>query len=165
MLPPFLRPYIVPMFHAVSFASVCISQKIWRESRTPRARITPNSALLHPRACLLHFIFNDQLFLQHHVLTLSAVSSTSADNPQNILCLGRRGQWSRGPLRTTSLLRRTCILKIREVFTDFIITGYNFHFTLCLWRQIQNVGLTVEYKETEQVRITCRIVLFWHTCF
>jgi hypothetical protein len=63
------------------------------------------------------------------------------------------------------LLRRTCILKIREVFTDFIITGYNFHFTLCLWRQIQNVGLTVEYKETEQVRLTCRIVLFWHTCF
>jgi hypothetical protein len=26
-----------------------------------------------------------------------------------------------------------------------------------LWRQLQNIDLTVQYKENEQVRLTCRI--------
>jgi hypothetical protein len=36
-----------------------------------------------------------------------------------------------------------------KVFLDSVITGCNFHFNQCLWRQIQNSGLTVEYKENE----------------
>jgi hypothetical protein len=36
------------------------------------------------------------------------------------------------------------------VFPDSVITGCNFHFNQCLWRQIQYIGLPVEYKEREQ---------------
>jgi hypothetical protein len=49
------------------------------------------------------------------------------------------------------------ISAINKVFPDSVITGCNFHFDQCLWRQIQNIGLTVEYKEDEQVRIICRM--------
>jgi hypothetical protein len=30
-----------------------------------------------------------------------------------------------------------------------VITGYDFNFSRCLWRQLKNIGLTVEYKENE----------------
>jgi hypothetical protein len=48
------------------------------------------------------------------------------------------------------------ISSINKVFLDSVITGCNFHLNQCLWRQIQNFGLTVKYKENEQVRLTCR---------
>jgi len=46
---------------------------------------------------------------------------------------------------------------VNNVFQFSVITGCNFHFRLCLWRQIQNINLMVEYKETEQVELTCRM--------
>jgi len=46
---------------------------------------------------------------------------------------------------------------INKVFPDSIIIDSNFHFNQCLWIQQQNIGLTVEYKENEQVRLTCRM--------
>lgn len=49
------------------------------------------------------------------------------------------------------------ISAINKVFPGSVITGCNFHFNQCLWRQIQNIGLAVEYKEDEQVRIICRM--------
>ena len=49
------------------------------------------------------------------------------------------------------------ISAMNKIFTDSVITGCNFRFKLSLWRQIQNIGLTVKYKETEQVRLTSRI--------
>jgi len=42
----------------------------------------------------------------------------------------------------------------KKVFPFSLITGWNFHFRQCLWRQIQNISLMVEYKETEQVGLT-----------
>lgn len=35
---------------------------------------------------------------------------------------------------------------INAVFPDSVITGSNFHFIQCLWRQLQNISLMVEYK-------------------
>jgi hypothetical protein len=49
------------------------------------------------------------------------------------------------------------ISAINKAFPHSVITGCNFHFNQCLWRQIQNIVLTVEYKEDEQVRIICRM--------
>jgi hypothetical protein len=46
---------------------------------------------------------------------------------------------------------------INKVFPDSVITGCNFHFNQCPWRQIHNTGLTVEYKEDEEVRLMCRM--------
>jgi hypothetical protein len=45
---------------------------------------------------------------------------------------------------------------INKVSPNSNITGSNFH-NQCLWIQQQNIGLTVEYKENEQVRLTCRM--------
>jgi hypothetical protein len=45
------------------------------------------------------------------------------------------------------------ISAINKVFPDSVITGCNFHFNQCLWRQIQNVFLTVECKENEQPEV------------
>jgi hypothetical protein len=39
---------------------------------------------------------------------------------------------------------------INKVFPDSIITGCNFHCNQSLWRQTQNIGLTVEYRENKQ---------------
>jgi long-subunit fatty acid transport protein len=49
------------------------------------------------------------------------------------------------------------ISAINKVFPDSVITGRNFHFIQYLWRQTQNIGLTVEYKDNEQVRIIVRM--------
>lgn len=46
---------------------------------------------------------------------------------------------------------------INKVSPDSVITGSNFHCNQCLWRQTQNIGLTVEYRENEQVRLTSRM--------
>ena len=44
---------------------------------------------------------------------------------------------------------------INKVFPDSVITGCDFYLNRYLW--IKNIGLTVEYKENEQVRIIYRI--------
>jgi hypothetical protein len=49
------------------------------------------------------------------------------------------------------------ISAVNKVFPDSIITGCNFHFHHCLWRQIQNICLTVEHEENEQVQLICRM--------
>jgi hypothetical protein len=45
------------------------------------------------------------------------------------------------------------ISAVDEVFPDSAITGCNLHFSQCLWRQIQNIGLTVDCKEDEQPKV------------
>jgi hypothetical protein len=45
------------------------------------------------------------------------------------------------------------ISAINKVFLDSVITGCDFHFNRCLWRQIQNIGLTMKYKEDEQPKV------------
>jgi len=151
---PFLLPQIVlHMIHAVSFASGCNSQKIGCDSRTPTGANHSNSALSQPRACG-YILFP---MLNCFFSIASVVSSTSADNSENIWCRGRCGQWSRLPLRETTLLRRTYFLKINRVSTDSVITGCNFHFGQCLCRQTQNIGLTVKYKEIDQVQLSWRM--------
>ena len=46
---------------------------------------------------------------------------------------------------------------IHKLCADSVFTGCNFHFNQCMWRQIQIISLTVEYKEDKQVRPTCRM--------
>jgi len=46
---------------------------------------------------------------------------------------------------------------INKIFPNSVIIGCDFHFNQCLWRQVKNIGLTVEYKENEQTRLICRI--------
>jgi hypothetical protein len=45
------------------------------------------------------------------------------------------------------------ISAINKVFPDSVITGCNFHFNQCLWRQIQNIGLTAECKEDKRPKV------------
>jgi len=54
-------------------------------------------------------------------------------------------------------LEAAVVSAINKVFPDSIFTGCNFHSSHCLWIQLQNICLTVEYKENEQVRLTCRM--------
>jgi hypothetical protein len=49
------------------------------------------------------------------------------------------------------------ICAIYKVFPDSVSIECNFHFNRCLWRQIQNIGLAVEHKTIEQVRLMCRM--------
>jgi len=106
--------------------------RVWLKHTT--GAIHSISALSQPRACC-YILFS---MLNCFFSITSVVSSTSADDSQNIRCRRRRGQWSRRPLRDTTLLRRTYILKINKFFTDSVVTGCNFNFKQCLWRQIQN---------------------------
>ena len=49
------------------------------------------------------------------------------------------------------------IKAINTFFLSSVTTGCKFHFRQFLWRQPQNVGLMVEYKEVKQVRLICRM--------
>jgi hypothetical protein len=126
------QPQIVPyIFHTLSYASLCISQKIGSDSRAPRALIPP-SQVYRSQGHAVTFYFQCSTF--------SSASRLLFLRPQriNYRIFGRRGQWSWRPLHDTTLLRRTYILKINKVFTRSVITGYNFDYKQCLWRQIQN---------------------------
>jgi len=49
------------------------------------------------------------------------------------------------------------ISAINKVFQGSVITGCNFHFNQCLWRQLQNIVLWGNTKKNEQVRLTYRM--------
>jgi hypothetical protein len=55
------------------------------------------------------------------------------------------------------------VSEINKVPSDSIVTCCNFHFSQCLWRQIKNISLMVEYKKErkkerkKEVRLTCRM--------
>jgi hypothetical protein len=49
------------------------------------------------------------------------------------------------------------VSEINKIPSDSIFTCCNFHFSQCLWRQLQTIGLMLVYKEHEQVRLTCKI--------
>jgi len=51
----------------------------------------------------------------------------------------------------------TVVSAINKIFPDSVITGCNIHLSQCLERQLHNIGLTVQYKENEDVRHTCRM--------
>jgi hypothetical protein len=79
---PFLLPLIVPhMFHVVSFASVCTSQKIGCDSSTPPALITPTH-LYRSQVHAITFYFQCStlssatrlLFLRPHCIKLNSVA-------------------------------------------------------------------------------------------
>jgi hypothetical protein len=46
---------------------------------------------------------------------------------------------------------------INKDFPDSIITGCNFNLKQCRCRQLQNIGLTVGYKQNQQLRLACRM--------
>jgi hypothetical protein len=48
------------------------------------------------------------------------------------------------------------ISAINKFCQDSVITGCNFHFNQCLWRQLQNTVLRGNTKRMEQVRLTYR---------
>ena len=45
------------------------------------------------------------------------------------------------------------IRAFKEEFPGVQIKGYHFHFTQCIWRKIQEIELSVEYKEDKKVRV------------
>jgi hypothetical protein len=52
---------------------------------------------------------------------------------------------------------------INKVFPDSVITGRDFYFNQCLWRQVKNVGLTVEYKKMNKLDLYAEFILLWRT--
>ena len=127
----FLLPHIVPhMFHALSFASVCISQKVGSESRTPWALITP-SQLYHSQRHAVTFYFQCS--------TVSSSSRLLFLRPQRIThgIFGAVGDAVVEDVTTRHSVVQTDIFFENIVFRDSVITGCNFHFKQHLWRQIQ----------------------------
>ncbi|KAG8175298.1 hypothetical protein JTE90_027112 [Oedothorax gibbosus] len=45
------------------------------------------------------------------------------------------------------------IIALKNVFNDVDINGCHFHFAQCLWRNVQKIGLTTDYREDENVRM------------
>jgi hypothetical protein len=52
-----------------------------------------------------------------------------------------------------------------KIFPYSVITGCNCHFNqcVCVWRERQNIGLTAQCKENEQIRLTCRTCVAFDT--
>lgn len=46
---------------------------------------------------------------------------------------------------------------IRDVFPSAHISGCFFHMKKCLWRKVQEVGLSTEYRENEEIRLHIRM--------
>jgi len=89
-----------------------------------------NSAAPQPVACCYILISMLNCFFS----ITSVVSSTSADNSQNIRCCGRCAQWARRPMRHTILLRRIYIYFLNKLSPSRLRYNWvqNFHFKQCL---------------------------------
>lgn len=57
------------------------------------------------------------------------------------------------PRNITVDFEGSAINAIREVSPTSEIHGCYFHFKKCLWRKVQEIGLTCEYKENEDIRL------------
>jgi len=44
------------------------------------------------------------------------------------------------------------IQAIRKILPEVTLKGCNFHFNQCLWRKVQDIGLSQMYKENEEIR-------------
>jgi hypothetical protein len=117
---PFMLPQIVPrIFHALSFASLCISQKIGRDSSIRRALITPTQLYRsHEHAVIFYF----------QCSTVSSASRLLFLRPQRITHRIFGIPRSRLPLRDATLLGRTCFFKVNKVFPDSVMIGCKFLF-------------------------------------
>lgn len=49
------------------------------------------------------------------------------------------------------------IAALRSIFPNIRVSGCNFHFNQCLWRKVQELGLTEEYKQNAEVRLHIRM--------
>lgn len=49
------------------------------------------------------------------------------------------------------------VLAIRNAFPNADINGCHFHFTQCLWRKVQELGLVRKYMEEEEIRLHIRM--------
>lgn len=47
---------------------------------------------------------------------------------------------------------RAAINALKDVFPKIVIKGCNFHFNQALWRKVQEIGLTTQYRDNEEVR-------------
>lgn len=57
------------------------------------------------------------------------------------------------PRRVNVDFETASISALKEVFPSVEIKGCYFHMKKCLWRRVQDLGLTRDYKENEEVRI------------
>ena len=52
----------------------------------------------------------------------------------------------------------TAVLKaVQVVLPNTEISGCNFHYNQCLWRKIQEIGLSVLYKDNKEIKQICRM--------
>ena len=56
------------------------------------------------------------------------------------------------PRRVNVDFEAAAILALKEVFPTAEVKGCYFHMKKCLWRRVQDVGLTRDYKENEEIR-------------
>ncbi|XP_054709164.1 uncharacterized protein LOC129218868 [Uloborus diversus] len=45
-----------------------------------------------------------------------------------------------------------CIAALEEVFKGVVVKGYFFHFSQCIWKQVQRLSLVTEYAGNKEVR-------------
>jgi hypothetical protein len=64
-------------------------------------------------------------------------------------------EWS--PKNVTVDFEAAAISALRVVFPSAKVNGCHFHIKKCLWRKVQELGLTREYRENEEIRMQIRM--------
>lgn len=52
---------------------------------------------------------------------------------------------------------QAAIIAIQNIFPSITINGCNFHFNQCIWRKVQELGLVIDYKNNEEIRLFIRM--------
>lgn len=64
-------------------------------------------------------------------------------------------QWN--PSSVTADYETAVVSSLREVFPSVHVHGCYFHMKQCIWRKVQELGMTREYRENEEVRMQIRM--------
>ncbi len=61
------------------------------------------------------------------------------------------------PSTITADFEIALIKALKETFSQLIIGGCNFHFCQSLWKHIQSIGLTTDYRNNDEIKLHVRM--------
>ncbi|KAF8785187.1 hypothetical protein HNY73_010761 [Argiope bruennichi] len=117
------------------------------------------------KSCSMQFC---QIYTIHAVLTksnqedrtivpivFSLLPRKNSETYSKLFTVLKDAGWN--PYSITMDFEAAVLKELERLFPSVKISGCNFYFNQCLWRQVQSLGLVQEYKENDEIRLHVRM--------